>query len=193
MSEILSQLWTPELQMAMMVFVVMLVILYVLSVVWVVRDAYLRGTMWYVWAIVALVPVVGIIAYCLLRPPLLQIDRDEQEPEVALAVSACSMANVATAGIPSKRYILCPLPSAPEEPCVKCGHAWILLGRSARIAQPPACGAGSSRRSNYQPPASAGGTSGKSGRQSPSARRHASAGAITVLGCKSRLDGRLFL
>ena len=84
MSEILSQLWTPELQMAMTVFVVMLVILYVLSVVWVVRDAYLRGTMWYVWAIVALVPVVGLIAYCLLRPPLLQIDRDEQELEVAL-------------------------------------------------------------------------------------------------------------
>ena len=53
MSEILSQLWTPELQMAMTVFVVMLVILYVLSIVWVVRDAYLRGTMWYVWAIVA--------------------------------------------------------------------------------------------------------------------------------------------
>lgn len=35
-------------------------------------------------AIVALVPILGVIAYCLLRPPLLQIDRDEQELEVAL-------------------------------------------------------------------------------------------------------------
>ena len=51
---------------------------------WVARDAYMRGTYWYVWGIVALVPLVGVVAYCLLRPPLLQIDRDEQELEVAL-------------------------------------------------------------------------------------------------------------
>ena len=79
MSELLSQLWTPELQAAFTVVVILLVILYVLSIVWVVRDAYLRGSYWYVWAIVALIPLLGIIAYCLLRPPLLQIDRDEQE------------------------------------------------------------------------------------------------------------------
>ena len=84
MSELLNQLWTPELQAAFTVVVVLLVILYVLSIVWVVRDAYLRGSYWYVWAIVALVPLLGIIAYCLLRPPLLQIDRDEQELEIAL-------------------------------------------------------------------------------------------------------------
>ena len=69
MSELLNQLWTPELQAAFTVVVVLLVILYVLSIVWVVRDAYLRGSYWYVWAIVALVPLLGIIAYCLLRPP----------------------------------------------------------------------------------------------------------------------------
>ena len=84
MSELLSQLWTPELQAAFTVVVILLVILYVLSIVWVVRDAYLRGSYWYVWAIVALIPLLGIIAYCLLRPPLLQIDRDEQELEIAL-------------------------------------------------------------------------------------------------------------
>ena len=42
MSELLNQLWTPELQAAFTVVVVLLVILYVLSIVWVVRDAYLR-------------------------------------------------------------------------------------------------------------------------------------------------------
>ena len=84
MSDILSQLWTPELQMAVTVCIVMLVAVYVLSIIWVVRDAYQRGTVWYIWAIVALIPILGIIAYCLLRPPLLQIDRDEQELEVAL-------------------------------------------------------------------------------------------------------------
>ena len=85
MNELLAQLWTPEeLQSAFTVVVVLLVILYVLSIVWVVRDAYLRGSYWYVWAIVALVPLLGVIAYCLLRPPLLQIDRDEREAEIAL-------------------------------------------------------------------------------------------------------------
>ena len=50
MSELLAQLWTPEMQAAFTVVLVLLVILYVLSIVWVVRDAYLRGTAWYIWA-----------------------------------------------------------------------------------------------------------------------------------------------
>lgn len=68
MSELLAQLWTPEMQAAFTVVLVLLVILYVLSIVWVVRDAYLRGTAWYIWAVVALVPVLGLVAYCLLLP-----------------------------------------------------------------------------------------------------------------------------
>ena len=44
MSELLAQLWTPEMQAAFTVVLVLLVILYVLSIVWVVRDAYLRAT-----------------------------------------------------------------------------------------------------------------------------------------------------
>ena len=79
MSELLSQLWTPEMQAAFTVVLVLLVILYVLSIVWVVRDAYLRGTAWYIWAVVSLVPVLGVIAYCLLRPPLLQLDKGTDE------------------------------------------------------------------------------------------------------------------
>ena len=61
MSELLAQLWTPEMQAAFTVVLVLLVILYVLSIVWVVRDAYLRGTAWYIWAVVALVPVLGLV------------------------------------------------------------------------------------------------------------------------------------
>ena len=83
MSELLSQLWTPELQAAFTVVVVVLVILYVLSIVWVARDAYQRGTSW-IWCLIALIPFLGVVAYCLLRPSLLQIDRDEQELEIAL-------------------------------------------------------------------------------------------------------------
>ena len=46
MSELLAQLWTPEMQAAFTVVLVLLVILYVLSIVLVVREANLRGTVW---------------------------------------------------------------------------------------------------------------------------------------------------
>lgn len=126
MSEILSQLWTPEMQMALTAFIVVLVILYVLSIVWVVRDAYLRGTLWYVWAIVALIPLLGVIAYTLLRPPLLQIDRDEQELEVALKQrQLMQYGECANCGYPVEAdYVLCPsCHQRLKNQCAKCGHA----------------------------------------------------------------------
>ncbi len=110
MNELLAQLWSPQMQTAFTVVVVLLVILYILSIIWVVRDAYLRGTTWYIWAIVALVPVVGVIAYCLLRPPMLQIDKDEQELEVALKQrELMKYGECATCGYPvDSNYVLCP-------------------------------------------------------------------------------------
>lgn len=110
MSELVSQIWTPQMQAAFTVVIVLLVILYVLSIVWVVRDAYLRGAAWYVWAIVALVPIVGVIAYCLLRPPMLRIDKDEQELEVALKQrELMKYGECATCGYPVEMtYVICP-------------------------------------------------------------------------------------
>ena len=110
MSELLAQLWTPEMQAAFTVVLVLLVILYVLSIVWVVRDAYLRGTAWYIWAVVALVPVLGLVAYCLLRPPLLQLDRDEQELEIALKQrQLMKYGECANCGYPVEAdFVLCP-------------------------------------------------------------------------------------
>ena len=126
MSEILSQLWTPELQMAVTAIIVLLVALYVLSVVWVVRDAYQRGTLWYAWALVALIPVFGVIAYCLLRPPLLQIDRDEQELEIALKQrQLMHYGECGNCGYPVEAdYVLCPqCHQRLKNQCAKCGHA----------------------------------------------------------------------
>ena len=113
MSELLSQLWTPELQTAFTVVVVLLVILYVLSIVWVVRDAYMRGTQWYIWAIVALVP-------------LLQIDRDEQELEIALKQrQLMKYGECATCGYPVEAdYVLCPsCHTQLKNLCGRCEHA----------------------------------------------------------------------
>ncbi len=126
MSELLSQLITPEIQAAFSVVVVLLAILYILSIVWVARDAYMRGTYWYVWGIVALVPLVGVVAYCLLRPPLLQIDRDEQELEVALKQrQLMHYGECANCGYPVESdYVLCPnCHQRLKILCGHCGHA----------------------------------------------------------------------
>lgn len=126
MSELLAQLWTPQMQTAFTVVIVLLVILYVLSIVWVVRDAYMRGTVWYVWAIVALVPILGLIAYCLLRPPMLQIDRDEQELEVALKQrQLMKYGECAACGYPVEAdYVLCPnCHTQLKNLCGHCEHA----------------------------------------------------------------------
>ncbi len=126
MNELLSQLWTPELQAAFTVVVVLLVILYVLSIVWVVRDAYLRGSSWYVWGAVSLIPLLGVIAYCLLRPPLLQIDRDEQELEIALKQrELMKYGECANCGYPVESdYVLCPnCHQRLKNLCGTCNHA----------------------------------------------------------------------
>lgn len=110
MTELLSQLWTPELQTACMVVLGALVVLYVLSIVWVVRDAYSRGTIWPLWAVVSLIPLLGVIAYCLLRPSMLQIDRDEQELEIAIKKrELMKYGECASCGYPvESEYVLCP-------------------------------------------------------------------------------------
>lgn len=126
MSELLAQMWTPELQTAVTVIVALLVVLYVLSIVWVVRDAYLRGARWYIWAVVALVPIVGLVAYCLLRPAMLQLDRDEQELEIALKQRELrKYGECATCGYPVESdYVLCPnCHTQLKNLCGRCEHA----------------------------------------------------------------------
>ncbi len=126
MSDLLAQLWTPELQQAFTVVVGVLVVLYVLSIVWTARDAYLRGTAWFLWAILALVPFIGVIAYCLLRPPLLKVDRDEQELEIALKQrELMKFGECANCGYPVESdYVLCPnCHTRLKNLCPTCHHA----------------------------------------------------------------------
>ena len=126
MSELFAQLWSPQMQAAFTIVVVLLVVLYVLSIVWVLRDAYMRGATWYIWGIVALVPIVGIIAYCLMRPPMLQIDKDEQELEVALKQRQLQKyGECATCGYPVEaEYVICPnCHTQLKNLCTHCNHA----------------------------------------------------------------------
>ena len=124
MADLLSSLITEEMRMAFVVICVMLACLYVLSIVWVIRDAYQRGTQWVVWGIVAIIPIVGLVAYCLLRPPLLQIDRDEQELEIAYKQRALQKyGNCAVCGCAVQDdFIVCPSCHTPlKNQCMRCG------------------------------------------------------------------------
>ena len=75
MQEILAQLITPQVQMVGKVFIIFIILLYILSIIWVIRDAYLRGTFPWLWGIVAIIPVVGLIAYLILRPSMFSVDK----------------------------------------------------------------------------------------------------------------------
>lgn len=126
MTELISQILTPELQMVLIVLLVMLIALYVLSIVWVIRDANQRGVTWWVWGLVSLIPIVGVIAYCLMRPPLMQIDRDEQELEVALKQrELMKYGECAHCGYPVEEdYVMCPnCHQRLKNLCPTCHHA----------------------------------------------------------------------
>ena len=78
------------------------------------------------WAVVALIPLLGVIAYCLLRPPLLQIDRDEQELEIALKQrELMKYGECANCGYPVEAdFVLCPnCHQRLKNLCGTCNHA----------------------------------------------------------------------
>lgn len=143
MSELLSTIITPELRAAGMAVVVFLVLLYILCIVWVVRDSYLRGTKWMLWGVVALVPVLGVIAYCLLRPPLYQIDQDEQQLEIAFKQRALNhYGECGNCGYPVENdYLVCPQCRATlKHSCAHCGKpldpSWIVCPYCTASVQP---------------------------------------------------------
>ena len=77
MQEILDQIITPEVRMVIYLMVICVVMLYILSIIYVIRDAQRRGAEpWWMWAVISVVPVVGLLAYVILRPSSYLIDRD---------------------------------------------------------------------------------------------------------------------
>ena len=98
------------MQMVFTIIALLIICLYALSIVWISRDARLRGLAPMKWMIIGLVPGAGVIAYLLLRPPMLAMDRDEQELEVALKQrELMKYGECAQCGYPVKDdYVLCP-------------------------------------------------------------------------------------
>ncbi len=85
MSEMLNQLLTGPVKMVLAACVVFVIVVYLLSIIWVIRDARSRNTSWIMWGIIAIIPVAGLIAYCLLRPALTDADQEEQDLGTELA------------------------------------------------------------------------------------------------------------
>lgn len=83
MNEIMSQFLTSEVQTVLFALLGIVVVLYLLSIFWAARDARARGFGW-AWGLLSVVPIVGLVAYCMIRPPLLKADREEQDLELAL-------------------------------------------------------------------------------------------------------------
>ena len=93
-------------------FVGFLVALYVLAVAYVCIDARRRGVQaFWAWGIVALVPVVGLIAYIVLRPSSYLADREEQDLDMALRERQLAQYGTCPncGGPIEKDFIVCPV------------------------------------------------------------------------------------
>lgn len=125
MNGIMSQILTPEVMAILVVLLVVFIVLYVVSVFWSVRDAANRDCPWWL-GLLSIVPVVGLVAYCLLRPPLLKLDREEQEIEIALKRrQLMHYGDCANCGYPVKEdYVMCPnCHQRLKNLCPTCHHA----------------------------------------------------------------------
>ena len=112
MQELIDQLITPEVRMVLYLMVVCVVMLYVLSIVYVIRDAQRRGAEpWWMWAIISVIPIVGLLAYVILRPSSYLIDREEQDLDIALREHQLSHYGICPkCGAPIDRdFVVCPI------------------------------------------------------------------------------------
>ena len=125
MSDILSQIFTLPVQIALTVVLVIVILLYLLSILWVNRDARQRNTSTVLWTIVAIVPVAGLVAYILLRPPLTRTDADELDMELALFQRQLDHYDVCPhCGYPTESdFVVCPnCHKQLRNVCTRCGR-----------------------------------------------------------------------
>ncbi len=125
MSEILTQMFSLPVQIALGVFVIIIIMLYLLSIVWVNRDARMRQAPAIMWTIIAIIPVAGLIAYCLLRPSLCALDRDEQDMQLELLQRQLEeYKDCPHCGYPAKKdFVVCPrCHQQLRNRCTRCGR-----------------------------------------------------------------------
>lgn len=125
MSEILSQIFTLPVQIFLALTLIIIILLWLLSILWVNRDARQRDTSSLLWTIVAIIPVAGLVAYCLLRPPLTRADADELEMETNLLRRQLDQYDTCPhCGYPTESdFVICPsCRKQLRNVCSRCGR-----------------------------------------------------------------------
>ena len=138
MSDLIDQILTPEVRMVLYLMVMCIVMVYILSIVYVTRDAQRRGAEpWWIWALVSVVPIVGLLTYVILRPSSYLIDRKSRISILHfVSISFRTTASAPSAQALSIAILLCVLYATRK--CVTCARPVIArsmpTGRFARIA-----------------------------------------------------------
>ena len=110
MSEILSSVLTPPILVILIITAIIMIGLWIVCIVWVNRDAKTREAPVGLWTAIAVVPIAGFVAYCLMRPPLNAADSTEQVMNIELmGRQLADYGNCPRCGEPVKSdYIVCP-------------------------------------------------------------------------------------
>lgn len=80
----MSSLFGPGVMLLFFLFFAGLIFLYVMSIFWAKKDAKARGANEKFAMLISLIPFAGVLAYVLMRPPLLKIDEEEQNLDIKL-------------------------------------------------------------------------------------------------------------
>lgn len=120
----MSSLFGPGVMIIFFLFLAALVFLYVMSIFWAKKDAKARGANEKSAMLISLIPFAGVLAYVLMRPPLLLIDKEEQELDIALKRRQLKRyGKCPNCGeLVEKDYLVCPKCQIKlKEACSKCG------------------------------------------------------------------------
>ena len=126
LQEILDQVITPEVKLAIMAILAVIGVFYLISIIWVIRDSYLRGANPVIWGLISLIPFIGAFFYSMMRPPMLLSDKDEQNLDFALKQrQLMNYGECGKCGYPVEHeYLMCPRCSTQlKNECQRCGHA----------------------------------------------------------------------
>lgn len=121
----LSSILTPPVLAILIITAIVMIGLWVVCIVWVNRDAKTREAPVGLWTAIAVVPVAGLVAYCLMRPPLNTADSTEQAMNLELmGRQLADYGNCPRCGEPVKGdYIACPKCCVQlRNVCVNCGR-----------------------------------------------------------------------
>lgn len=125
MSDILSSVFSLPVQIILILSAVIVLMLWIVSIIWVNRDAKMREAPALLWTLVAIIPGAGVIAYCLLRPPLNTVDSTEQAMSLELmGRQLADYGNCPRCGEPVKKdFVACPHCRAQlRNVCTACGR-----------------------------------------------------------------------